>query len=499
MRPKPSPFLRQLAFLSCVAGLAPGFSLCANEEPKEESETKSAFPSLDILPEGSVLQRVRLPRYDKDFKPTTLLTADKLTVLDQNRIDGEQVNIELYDQEGQVQAHAEMRHAIYNQKKSTLHANHAITLKGKSYSASGKGLIFHWISKRGFLIGPATTEFILNSPDTPASVMLPRPSRPSHPSLSIAGAILTLTTCLMAEPPAQLTPAELSELDRLTQSSQPAIQQSQQNTATTLEEEDKLNRSADATMAPFLKSIGQGTLLAQNKQTATPVPVQTKETTGKPAIQTKNLDVKTKKNPEPPQLLQIECDGGIYFDSDAGILAYLKNIRLTEPRFKLTCSKELKVFLDQKPADPAKEKTDPATDKAPATAKEPATTPDKTDAKPEGKPETSTKDGEKKKEGSLTASFGDLKRIIAVGNVKLVRKDEKGKTYIASGETASYDAKTGTMILRGGFPRIQAAANQYLQAQEEGLYITVLKNGSWTTARGQWKMLTPTNLKEKKP
>ena len=492
MRPKPRPFLRHLAFLSCVAGLAPGFPLCANEDPKEESETKSAFPSLDILPEGSILQRVKLPRYDKDFKPTTLLTADKLTVLDQNRIDGENVKIELYDKDGLVLAHTEMRHAIYNQKKSTLHANHAITLKGKSYSASGKGLIFQWLSKRGFLIGPATTEFIINSPDTPSSVMLPRPS---HPSLPIAGAILTFTTCLMAEPPARLTPAELSELDQLCQSSQPAIQQSQQKTATALEEEDKLNRSANATMAPFLKNIGQGALLAQTQQTAPTPPVQPQKITIIPKNQPKDQDP---KNPQPPQLLQIECDGGIYFDSDAGILAYLENIRLTEPRFKLTCSKELKVFLDQKPADPAKAKITTPTDKT-TTEQETAATPDKTDAKLAEKPKEPTKDNKKKKDGSLTASFGDLKRIIAVGKVKLVRKDEKGKTYIASGETASYDAKTGTMILRGGFPRIQAAANQYLQAQEEGLYITVLKNGSWTTARGQWKMLTPTNLKEKKP
>jgi len=512
--------LKRLTLISCVLGITTALTLADEQKSQENKEKlKSAFPALDILPEGSILQRVRLPRYDKDFNPTSLLTADKLTVVDSHRIDGKNVTIELYNQKGKVQAHTEMHHAIYNQKNSTLRASEAITLKGENYWAQGRGLIFHLIDKRGFLIGPAKTQFITNQPDTSSTMQL----RPPLPTQSITAAtaattiratatatLLALTPCAMAEPPAKLTPAELAELDQLTQSSEPTYKKAQQEVSSNIETEKNINTAANAKMTPFLISIGQETLITQNNTTQT-LPTATDHPTTKPKPGTKTTQPNTQKTQNPkaggqakaPALLQIECDGGIYFDANEGILAYLKNIRLADPRFRLTCSQELKVFLDKKPAAPKAtipKPSEPKQTDIPET-KNPEATGSKTDStiNPDNPKTTTTQDSKKKKDGALTDSFGDVKRIIAIGSVKLVRKDEKGKTYIASGETASYNAKSGTMILRGGFPRIQAAANQYLQAQEKGLYITVLKNGSWTTASGKWKTLTPTNLKKSKP
>ncbi len=144
------------------------------------------------------------------------------------------------------------------------------------------------------------------------------------------------------------------------------------------------------------------------------------------------------------------------FDSDTGVLAYLKNVRLTEPRFSLTCSHELKVFLEQKAKKP---KADP-----------------KADSK-----------ASKAKEKSLN-SFNGLKRIIATGNVKVTQKDETGNLFIATAESASYDGKTGEMILRGGRPRLQQSAKQYLQAEAPGQYIRIQKNGKLVTSSGKWSM-----------
>jgi hypothetical protein len=188
----------------------------------------------------------------------------------------------------------------------------------------------------------------------------------------------------------------------------------------------------------------------------------------------------------------VECDGGIYFDSDSGVLAYLKNIRLTDTRFKLSCSDELKVILDQKPAkpDPSKKSTSPAKKN---TAKETKNTNTSHSPQP-----TNPADLANKKENSPTAAFGDVKRIIAIGQVKMISKDENGKTFIATAETASYDAKTGEMILRGGLPRIQYGPNQYLQSKAPGQYIRMLKNGKLVTT-GKWAMQIDTNQKKNTP
>ena len=64
--------------------------------------------------------------------------------MDSHRIEAEDVTIELYEKDGSLQATSKMRKAIYDQKKSTLHAKQAIYVDGKNYRASGAGLIFHW-------------------------------------------------------------------------------------------------------------------------------------------------------------------------------------------------------------------------------------------------------------------------------------------------------------------------------------------------------------------
>lgn len=437
---------------------------------QEESETKSAFPTLDILPEGSILQRVRLPRYDKDFNPESLLTADKLTVIDSHRIDGENVTIELYGKDGRVQAHTEMEHAIYNQKNSTLHANESITLTGDDFQASGTGLIFHLKNTRGLLIGPATTEFNLNSRDT-ATAMQPILS----PKV-LTAALLTLTTSVMAEPPAKLTGAQLTELDTLTKPSTEALQKNQQETNTSLESEKQMIEQADATMKPFLKGIDQGALL----------------------IKTESPEAQKKSSPapqaKPPNLLKVECDGGLYFDSETGVLAYLKNVRLngaivdekndppSAPRpFRLTCSEELKVFLDKKPVEP----------------KKPQAKPGDAPIDPDSTVNKAAKPPEEKKDKALSDSFGDFKRVIATGNVHVTSKDENGKNFIAEAETASYDRQSGEMILRGGLPRIQYGPNQFLESKAPGQYIRILKNGKLVTT-GKWAMQIDTSQKKPK-
>lgn len=479
-------------YLAMGAYIVASCPACLSAEPpkppdadQQQSETKTAFPTLDILPEGSILQRVKLPRYNKDFQPESLLKADKLTVINNHQIDGKNVTIELYDKEGKVTAHTEMSQAIYNQRDSSLHASEAITLTGEDFKASGSGLIFHWNDKRGFLIGPVTTEFDI-TPPAPSSAMILNPdNHPLHRPVALTGAVLTLTTSLFAEPPAPLTPAELAELDRLSQASTGKIEQAAKETQQSLSEEKKMVEAADSTMEKYLTGNKQGQLLV-----TTPAKKTTPPEDAKPSV-----------GAQSPNLVKVECDGGLYFDSDTGVLAYLKNVRLNgfivdkksdppaAPRpFTMTCSDELKVFLNQ-PAEKA------------TTAEG---TPDNTNNNDSTTPAaegSATKDTDPKatdKEKSLSDSFGEFKRVVATGNVKLISMDENGKKFIATGETASYDAKSGEMILRGGSPRIQYGPNQYLASKAPGQYIRVLKSGKLITL-GKWEMLIDTSKAKPKP
>ncbi|NNJ86381.1 MAG: hypothetical protein HKP20_04340 [Akkermansiaceae bacterium] len=136
----------------------------AESEPQEESKT--AFPTLNILPEGSILRRVKLPRYDQDFRPLSLLEADKLTVIDQNQIAAEGITVIMYEPNGQIRGQTEMQQAVYNQQSSTMVAKEAITMSGDDYTATGSGMVLNFKHGRGFLLGPATTVFQIKESDS---------------------------------------------------------------------------------------------------------------------------------------------------------------------------------------------------------------------------------------------------------------------------------------------------------------------------------------------
>jgi len=468
----------------------------SNTDEKDGDSVKGAFPTLDILPEGSILRRVRLPRYDEGFVPISLLTAETMTVLDKDRIDGLGITIHLYAKDGSIDARTKMRHAIYNQKLSTLHASEAIFIEGRSYLANGTGMVFDWKSNRGFLLGPAITKFKKSPPKKTTTMQI----KPSYAPRAIASSLVvmtSLTTSAIAEPPAKLTAEQIAEFDHLTQPMKHEIEQHQQEIQRTLDEDARLSNEAHAEMGPFLTSIGQGNLLVQTNPSAKPADKAPK-VAEKPPAEAKPKAPKADPKAPPVETLKVICDGGIYFDTDTGVLAYLKNIRLTETgptatRFHLTCTDELKVFLEKK--EKKKEDVKKATPKpekaaAPEASKTTEKTPDTSKATTPDPKKTEEKKEDAKKD-DLTESFGDLQRIIATGKVKVTRKDEQGRLFIATAESASYNAKTGEMILRGGMPRLQLGTNRYLQSKSTGEYIRILENGKFITSEGTWVMETP--------
>jgi hypothetical protein len=147
----------------------------------------------------------------------------------------------------------------------------------------------------------------------------------------------------------------------------------------------------------------------------------------------------------------------MYFDVDAGLFVYLKNVRVADPRFSLSGANELKIFLAKKPEEPA---TDPkAAPKA---------------DKPSGI--------------GLNAKFGDVERIVATGAVRILQKQpEAGKEPVeASGAIFTYQPEAGEIVLSGGFPWVRQGAS-FMRALEPNLILRIQKNGSFVT-EGNWDM-----------
>ncbi len=163
-----------------------------------------------------------------------------------------------------------------------------------------------------------------------------------------------------------------------------------------------------------------------------------------------------------PDNTVISCDGGMYFDSDEGVLVYMKNVKVTDPRFHLSADDQLKIFFEKKTAKEAK------TDKA---------TPEKVDDK------TGFGVG-------VGGNFGEPERIVATGAVLFEQmKTDSGKEPIkASGAIFTYRLKDDKVTISGGFPWVIQPPSTYLRAMQPNLVLRISPKAGSIITDGHWEM-----------
>lgn len=401
--------------------LAPALP-AAEDAPPPASRKLSA---ISLLPDGSELKGVMLPRYDENHHLVGVLKAASITLVNEQTIAGETVSIGFSNPDGSPRGHINLTRAVFNQVKGILQTSEPVTLQSDRFRATGTGLYYAFQQGEGFLTGPAATwiqppiETTMNS------------SRPPHRATLMAGIALITQSLAAAPPPAVKT-------DELKAAAAPS---SKIHSDATRISRTNLRADLDASAATTAKAkafLEQAELISTSAPGTTPPPAEAKP-----------LDVK----PGPKDTL-ISCDGGMYFDADAGVFVYLKNVKVNDPRFTLSGANELKILLSKKPAD--------ATPKPAANDPQPSL--------------------------GIGAKFGDVERIIATGAVRILQKQvEPGKQPVeASGAIFSYHPESGEILLSGGYPWVKTGPN-FMRAREPNLTLRIQKSGSFTT-EGNWDM-----------
>lgn len=409
----------------CLLLLAPAL-LAAPEKP----EKPCISPALDLLPEGSTLKDVSLPRYDKDKKPSALLRADLMKVVSKQHVSGQNVELRVFEPGGATKIKVHMGAADYHVDTGHLEATEILTLEGYNFNARGSGAIFHLEGRSGFLYGPVTTTFTETTNEKTTTMNL-------RPASLTTLAFLGLTGFSLAEPPEALSPDELVLLN---ERGKPAAGVLASQTGTIkrgLIGTDQLAQSADLSLRTFVKEVQRPELLTIAADAPKPEPDP------EPKI-------------DPAKTTTITCAGGLFFDVEKSHVVYLKDVVVKKPDFTLTAGKELKVFLAKK----------------------------------------AVKEGEEKPDG--IGAFDDIETIVATGGIKVTRKDDKGQLLTATADTATYDAKSGDIVLRGGFPRVQQGPN-FVRALEPGLYVRIYANGKGFFEEGKWETSLVNPDKGKKP
>ncbi len=284
--------------------------------------------------------------------------------------------------------------------------------------------------------------------------------KPSQLALASTLALVTLSPCLQAETPARMSPEERSAIEA---AAAPVADQVKAKAAGLKDQIEADRRQSNETNSAIRDFLAQAALTTVSIEDVPAAPATGKVASSEPSVPpTKPLEVK----PGPNDTI-ISADDGMYFDAEAGLLVYLKNVRLTGPDFDLSGANELKVFLGKKEAKK----------KEPAQKIEPAPEPAK-DEKRSATP------------GILgaTGGFGEPEKIIATGAVKVTQKAKDGKPpVVASAAVLTYDAKSGEIILNGGYPWVQQGTT-FMRAKEANLYLRIRKDGSFATGGGLWDM-----------
>jgi lipopolysaccharide export system protein LptA len=261
--------------------------------------------------------------------------------------------------------------------------------------------------------------------------------------------MMLLVDSLHAAPPQPVTAEETAKLQADAKSKAPEVNAANAESKARLETDLADSAAASTAVATFLVQAD----LPANPPAAEPV--------------AKPLEVKVG-----PGDTVINSSGGMYFDADAGVLVYLKNVTVSDPRYNLTGADELKIFFEKKPVEPKKEGAGPDPVK-PVDGKDPGPG------------------------GDIGAKFGDVERIVATGAVVLDQKAAPGKEPIkASGRIFTYNLKDDVVIISRGFPWFTQGAT-FMRAKDEHLSLKIFpKTGSFTT-EGNWEM--GGNIEQKKP
>jgi hypothetical protein len=407
------------------------------------------IPAIAMLPDGSELKGVMLPRYDENHNLIGVLKSEKITLVSAGQLAGTSISIELFNANQTPRGRIDLVKATYHQEKGLVASTDPVEIKSDRMTASGSGLYYFFDQGQGFLLGPATTTIL----PAPTETSMNAPTSPLRATALLGMALVSAP--VHANPKPEITAEEKAAVHADAVSRAAAARE-----AGTAARESLQADLADAETA----SKAAATFLVQADLPPVSTDIQ-------PA--TKPLDVK----PEPTDTV-IHCEGGMYFDPDEGVLVYLKNVTVKDPRFNLSGANELKVFFGKKPPKEEDEKDKAATD-------------DTKDKKTDGKSSQSDLGL------GVGAKFGDVERIVATGAVLLDQKPAKegDEPIQASGAIFSYNIKADQVIISGGYPWV-VKGKQWLRAKEPNLNLRISpKAGSFVT-EGDWETIF--NLEQKK-
>jgi lipopolysaccharide export system protein LptA len=393
--------------------------------------------------------------------------------------------LEFFNSDRTPRGKIDMATARYDAKKELLTSKDPVSLVSDDLTASGSSLVYDLENARGFLSGPvvATTKI---DQSTSMNTQPVRQAIAAGTLMMAAAAPLPAQEAAPSTPTvaeriaeARLSPDELAGITKESESGRGRVKAAAEEADKALERATLQSENATATLAEFLSAATLTTLLAQP---VTPSPATTSNDVPRPNV------------PEGPPKTRITADDGAFFDSKDGLLIFLKNVVVRDPRFSLTGADEVKVFFDSPEETEAARKEMMAKIQAKADAKADAKARaegrDPVAERLEAEKQAANKEPEEKepvedeKSGFADAKFGEPNKIIATGTVVVegitAKKGEDPVKASASARTVVYDLKKEQFILRGGSPWFMRNGQVSSVPGNDAYIVITMKEGVFT-------------------
>lgn len=115
------------------------------------------FPGLQLLPPGSVVENISLPRYE-NHRVTSLLQADKLCIVDRRTAELHGIRGTLFNEDG-TETEIQAGSVRYDFTTKRAVSSGSVSVKDPRFSARGERLLYNTNNSRGVLVGPVRTTF----------------------------------------------------------------------------------------------------------------------------------------------------------------------------------------------------------------------------------------------------------------------------------------------------------------------------------------------------
>ncbi len=127
----------------------------------DQAAGEDDFPALQLLPPGSVVEEISLPRYE-NHRVTALITAKRLKITSRHEAEMFGIRSFLYAANGGDTTCVQLDSAQYDFRTKLMHSlTPPVSLLNPRYTVHGTNVVFSNISHCGLVTGPVSTTFRL--------------------------------------------------------------------------------------------------------------------------------------------------------------------------------------------------------------------------------------------------------------------------------------------------------------------------------------------------